>query len=1006
MSNHFYLAKKITAALLSLLIIATTSFWPIAVSTVQAQEATDPDTLMAQDQKTLNEARQADEDTEACLSAYQYSAPSDPAEAASQAAGDTPKEGGAGSANAPQSVNDASKIDPKNNFKTSKNWDDFQNINDVASYVESNYGAKDISSLLKNIEKTGGSIEKLKTDFSSLNVFVSKVNKVGNIEDFSKIVGNLKDIGGSYESIASDFGNFSTFLDKAGTTFKGKIGDLSQVIGSVKEIGGNLSQLISGFGSLDGAMSSLSNLTNINLASLSGVFSGVGQMGGDLSQLISGFGGTAQGLLSQIGNLSSLSDVSGIMNSLGNLGGNFSQLVSGFGNIQGLFNSLGNISNLGDVSSVLNGLSNLGGSLSSLTSGFGSIQGMISGLSNFADLGGLSNLLGTISGAGGNLTQLISGFGSVQGLLGGLSSMASGIGGLSSLAGTIGTLSSSLAGGFPALIASAGSMSGLLSGLGGLAGGIMGGGAQYVPVHETGQLLTNSTQILSMTQSTDSNTGQSRDTLIKLCVHLKAIKRMQYAFETKAFVGDPDVRRRASGDIETYKQELFNYIHTGYQSPAGIADAQAGESTGAPQGNAPLYVENINSHLKEITDEQATVLNDDINNIKGTILADPLAQAQKTLAYSQAETFAEKFKSTIPQDLYEAFTTNPTTMSSADWWGAFLGTKEIDSPNNPGTAYMLLSSELQRRQVNAEQNAREQILAGQGFLPNQICTEKTSDGSGCRTWKIISPGVINSQTLGEAINSRLSQYETADSLGDLSSGLTPQTMEAADIKPGEASSPYNPEPSSSSNTTKKTPTVKLKYVVSTTDTTSPTPKKSSTLTWSSTGADECQASNDWFNSTGIAKSKDTNLGHTSGQFLLTMPLQASLTIKWVKKTEPFVSYLLGSTIRPATDNSFTLEKLISLPSTFSVGDSFFLESSDGAILKILIDQDTSLSTLIMNIANALKNSSNTSLNRLTVNPMTLEPGGDSTLVARLEPVYEVTCSNSGGKSSKQVVVIP
>jgi hypothetical protein len=100
---------------------------------------------------------------------------------------------------------------------------------------------------------------------------------------------------------------------------------------------------------------------------------------------------------------------------------------------------------------------------------------------------------------------------------------------------------------------------------------------------------------------------------------------------------------------------------------------------------------------------------------------------------------------------------------------------------------MTANAALQQAKYNTERNVREELLAGNGFLNNRECAETTS-GIGtngvvvCKRWVTIAPGsIIGGGTLA-ALNSRLQQYEQADTEGKLTQYL-PSVNELDNMSP-------------------------------------------------------------------------------------------------------------------------------------------------------------------------------------------------------------------------------
>lgn len=305
------------------------------------------------------------------------------------------------------------------------------------------------------------------------------------------------------------------------------------------------------------------------------------------------------------------------------------------------------------------------------------------------------------------------------------------------------------------------------------AAGLSGAVGLAVPTMEIGALL-------STEQSTNKITGQikgineqmkkTQDQLLKVtaeikslqiesCTYLKTIRRIQLAFEAKEFVQDPDAKKALGRAIEDHNIKLFENI---FKFGRGVSPGLTGvEGDNAEQ----LVPKNLNEHLAKEQQEVAGVFIDELANTESRWKDDIKAK----LETEQAETFADRIKPTIDQQTYDKFT-EPGGFTDGGGWDTWL--KLIQPNNNPAGAEYLAREELARRQALAEQNAREELIAGLGFLGTRKCAEGEMTESGyCRRWETGTPGSVAQGYAVESLTSVIRKTEGTEILDDY---ITPE----------------------------------------------------------------------------------------------------------------------------------------------------------------------------------------------------------------------------------------
>ncbi len=285
-------------------------------------------------------------------------------------------------------------------------------------------------------------------------------------------------------------------------------------------------------------------------------------------------------------------------------------------------------------------------------------------------------------------------------------------------------------------------------------------GGDYVPVHEVGELL-------SLTTGINKKVTHGNDLLVDICMHLKAIRRVQYVMEAQVLYHDPNARKAAAKAIFEHKQSFIeNNIKKGYEVSPALLGTSGTESSS--ENKQPLYVANMDEHLKSVRSEAYGVFDADLTTLNSSanpnIFTDSI---RKNLAVSEAAGESEESRlrtslgSTITKDEFNAFT-NDFSQGGWDMW-----LKVLDPRNNYRGSKILAQDELNYRKSLAETNAREEIASAKGFLPVRECATEnwvtTADGKKyCRKWTVKTPGTINESYLADIVGSTLRQNEIAD----------------------------------------------------------------------------------------------------------------------------------------------------------------------------------------------------------------------------------------------------
>jgi uncharacterized membrane protein YgcG/uncharacterized protein YjbJ (UPF0337 family) len=295
-------------------------------------------------------------------------------------------------------------------------------------------------------------------------------------------------------------------------------------------------------------------------------------------------------------------------------------------------------------------------------------------------------------------------------------------------------------------------------GVGGIAGGVVGGliGGGFVPVKE------QNGPLLKATKSIDSTTDEIKKLTVEICKHTKSIKRVQQAFEEKEFVADAEATREARTKTEQYRQGMSKMLEQGYDSTGSGADS-------------PLYVKDTATQINSVREEQYNVFQTQLKDSEN----DYVDSIRQTLEKDNNASDLDAIKPTLEKSAKDKLLQDPTSMESGeDFYDALI--KYGEMRNNP-TSVLLAQDALNQRQVKAEQNAREEIQAGSGYLPTRKCVEKV--GEYCAKYETVTPAITIKDASSKSMNARVDEYIQAREASDIAQGNEPQVNEIATMKP-------------------------------------------------------------------------------------------------------------------------------------------------------------------------------------------------------------------------------
>lgn len=595
------------------------------------------------------------------------------------------------------------------------------------------------------------------SSFSNIGEITSALNREGGHASLVNFLTPVQRMGGTVGQLSS--GSYRTVGDLYNINH---LPQTSSVLGQLNSLGANFGQLISGYNNIDGLFRSLGGFGSEGLAGLGQTFGQIRGLGGTYNQLLGGDSSNFSDLLNNFGNIQNLGSLANVFGQFRNLQGTFGQMLGGFGNFSNLLGGFGQLSDLGGFANVLGHLSGIGGNFSNVFSGFDNFAGAFGSFANIQNLGGVGNALGQIGRLGGNIDQLFGGFDNLGQALQSLGNLP-GLGDLGNALGALGLMGNNFGdilnpfggnfGNFMDVMFQDGVIPGLENVFPGL-GDVLGGNLSTldsVPVHEVGELL-------SVTKDIQKLNEEMKSLQIQACTHLKVIRDMQLALEEKEFKFDPDARKASMQAIAEHKKRIVDeaksLLKQGYNVSEGV-NSVPGET------KQSLQPTSLEQYFTDVRKEASGLLRHELDKTDQSKI---LFKDKILASYDQEEavTFSETLQPTQgwSEERYKKYLRGESENFLED---QFL----INIPtNNPSDVYAMIAAERLGRMAAAEQNAREELVAGGGLLPTRKCAvEMVDDGRGnkfCPRWNVLTIGSIIRDYVVALLTSALRQLESGD----------------------------------------------------------------------------------------------------------------------------------------------------------------------------------------------------------------------------------------------------
>lgn len=279
-----------------------------------------------------------------------------------------------------------------------------------------------------------------------------------------------------------------------------------------------------------------------------------------------------------------------------------------------------------------------------------------------------------------------------------------------------------------------------------------------IPVNEVGPLLLISSnsrellqQICKFSKSIDTTTKAIKVDTGAIRIDVAEIARIQKRFEEKTFVTDPAIRKLARENLKKTEEESWKSILSGRTTNNLVKE--------------DTYVPTPKDYILEERWREAALFLKELDDISKMDNASANTKDAATKLKSMIE-IAVKTGLGSGESRLLGLIEQPDDPSFNDPWLEFH--YKTSTTNNVYGLFDLVYNELKARLDRAEKNAREELLAGGGFVPESLCLEKVTTplGNVCRNKATITPAQIIRDTISILHTAEIQQAITAGGFGD------------------------------------------------------------------------------------------------------------------------------------------------------------------------------------------------------------------------------------------------
>ena len=289
-------------------------------------------------------------------------------------------------------------------------------------------------------------------------------------------------------------------------------------------------------------------------------------------------------------------------------------------------------------------------------------------------------------------------------------------------------------------------------------------------------------QIRTFTAQTAFETEEIKKIRIDNCVRMADLQGIMGRLEFKELIADRVGRGVAKKQLENFAADSINYT------------LQGRDTDYDGEGDSSFLVSNLVEEVGRTRKDEVRVVMDQIpdSEAKTSISLHRSGTLKEALTPTLTPTETEVLVANLPN--FPTITTNQkrgtvarivsyfTAQASGNqgnnlgnavsdpianetYWQALLKINGL-GPDNPHASYIFIRDELAMRQDEAEQNLREEVLAGSGYLPKKECLETTADGKGCKVSINSAPGSSFMESVGSIIKSGFDWLTGSDEVSD------------------------------------------------------------------------------------------------------------------------------------------------------------------------------------------------------------------------------------------------
>ncbi|MBI2482497.1 MAG: hypothetical protein HYV76_02980 [Candidatus Vogelbacteria bacterium] len=494
------------------------------------------------------------------------------------------------------------------------------------------------------------------------------------------------------------------------------------------------------------------------------------------------------------------------------------------------------------------------------------------------------------------------------------------------------------------------------------------------------------------------DTKKIRDLENKNCADTETAKKIAADMQKKELVDDRKASEQSAKNLDKIGNQVVNFIKKNelVKDPATYVREAREEA--------------MKIGLAELERSSDTFRKQTLKTLKGDELNDP-------------------YQSTLSRSEYQELINNPDQLDSATFWDRFLKFHDFTKNNNPSSSLLNNLAIQSQRQAAAEQNARDEYLAGQGIAPKKECNKYDQENN-CVKWITVTPGRIIGANLESVNEARIEKLVSVDEQTDLVKGAEPNTELIQTLNAPGASRANglinffhlgggnggsnlggnlpNINPGDLLNLIP--PTARIRFTSpSLGNITNGTAPNTATINWSLIIGDSCVAGNPWL-SAGSATGTLQVLKRSGEE----VERYGSLSIKF-----PFTFEVAFTRTRNTTESNLTIAPSISgdrlrgnaslalQTSDIVTGDVITIKLAAGGTpssVSVTVAENDTVSTMIDKLKAAIGANPTFALYRFTYTSLT-SIGTGQIDITTAPPVYRLRCTNGTQSAEVETTIV-